>query len=598
MGLCHCSERLVLEDEEDYPTPPVTPAVWSDSAGSTDPRALQARSPCPILTGDATAMSRGDQEVAAVGGGGCHENGLETRGESGYATNGHDPPAHGEIEIQTERASGVTRTPVARNGDGIEEAPASEKRSRLPTGQPAAQSASAAVHPTVVAGRISGSQMRAEMEDFFRDDEDDPDHRGCGEEGRGATNAHLREELASRRVTPLGTKDKKGSHSPNDPEGARTRGKGLVDVDGGWNTRVAAEPGGLLSEEFSEFLFAEDGGDDDNDSATPRRRTSGDVSGHASGSNLRTSQIPGRFSAAGALEGSTGVRGRGDSGDALQDVGSKAADGGGAEESVHHLEARGTGWKRAPNRAEFADFLCSDGDDSESGTERDAVALPSRRRPPRARRQSRETATSSGDGRSSDKWGIAEGGRAKRGDASRGRLSAASAGADAGSEPARSPGSCAVPCNGSGDREHATPGLPVSSPGGRAGLEEPLNLRVEKPPPKKGGESGTGTPPFSRESTLTETTIPPGGRAGGSGRAKRKTRETCQDHNSGVGSGVVGGLSGQGPFFAGGETSRWEVSEPSCLFSSDPFAAELARRRINVSLGPRGLDQLWLLNHS
>lgn len=444
---------------------------------------------------------------------------------------------------------------MAWNGDDNEEDTAVGERSRLPSRQPEAQSA-AAVRPTVVAGRISGSQMRAEMEEFFRDDEDDPDRGSCGDDGRGTTSVHLQEELASRGVNPLGTKGKSGSHSPNDPEGAYTRGGGLMEV----GTRGAAEPGGLLSEEFSEFLSAEDDGGDDN-SATPRLRTSGDVSSRRGGSNLRTSSIRGKFSTAGALEDTAGGHGRGGSGDVRRDIGSEAADCGGAEENVHHQEACRTGWKGAPRGAEFSDFLNSDDEDSESDFERDPVAFPSRRRPPRASRQPKETATGSGDGRSYDERGVVESGRAERGDAPRGRPPAASEAADAGSEPARSPGGCAVPCN-SGTGKYATRGLPARSPTGRAGLEEPLTSRAERPPSENEGGSETGTPVSSREATPTGEALPHGGRARGSGPATRKTRETRRKPDIRVGSGVAGGSSRQGSFSPGDETSRWEVSGP------------------------------------
>ena len=422
-----CSEHLVLQDEEDYPTPPVTPAVWGDSASSADLKVLYARPPCTPLPGEvATAVPMGDQESAAARIDVLREDPSQIHGDVDNAQeeNGR-PPANdrdgpsdgGEMDGHREHVSTKSTPPPARTGHENEE--------DMDTGARQSAAASpATVHSTFAAGMISGKQLLAEMEDFFMDNEDDQDHLGRSRDGgRGTSGAHLEEVLGSVCARSAEIKDKP-RYFPTQISGAS--GEGRAEVDGPWNTRGPVELGGLLSEEITEFLYAEDD-DGDKSSATPRRRMRDNASSRGDdGNQARRSQggydAPQRdeFSTLGAGEGPTTFRGGGGGGgggtrDVRLGISSEAGDRGDAEANGDHLQDfRATQPERSAHREEFDNFLFSDDDDNGGSVGRDEGAFPAQRRSPPPRISSGETAASLGDDSVCDKWGLVESSRTKR----------------------------------------------------------------------------------------------------------------------------------------------------------------------------------------
>ena len=422
VALSLCPEHLVLEDEEDYPTPPVTPAVWGDSASSADLQVLYARPPCAPLPGDAaTAVPMGDQESAVARIDVLREDPPQIHGEVDNAqeengrapANDRDGPSDGgEMDGHREHVSTISTPPPARRGRENEE--------DMDTGARQSAAASpATVHSTFVTGRISGKQLLAEMEDFFMDNEDDQDrHERSRDGGRGTSSAPLGGELDLVCAGSVEIKDKPG-YFPTKISGAS--GEGRAEVHGPSNTRGPVGFGGLLSEEISEFLYAEDD-DGDNSSVTPRRRMRDNTSSRGGDGNQacrsQDDYDPSQrdeFSTVGAGEGPTRFRGGGGTRDVRLGISSEAGDRGDAEANGDHLQDfRAIQPERSAHREEFDDFLFSDDDDNGGSIGRDEGGFPAQRRSPPPRIPSRETAVSLGDDSMCDKWRLVESSRTKR----------------------------------------------------------------------------------------------------------------------------------------------------------------------------------------
>lgn len=214
---CH-PEHLVLHDDEDHPTPPVTPATWGAPPSSTGVQSLHVQPPSPAQRD--VAIDRTSDEGLE----GCVVGHQENRSDvSGKVDN-------------------AVRVPGSSSG----------------------------------VGGLRDDKLRVEMEDFFREDDDRHYDNSMAISRKATGGVKLEGGEAPHRVSKLADKQKGNCDLPKVSEGSCPDNESRGGVEAADNRGVQGpQPTGLQSEECHDFLHSRDHGD--NNSVSTRRRKDSDA---------------------------------------------------------------------------------------------------------------------------------------------------------------------------------------------------------------------------------------------------------------------------------------------------------------------------------
>lgn len=274
-----------MHDDEDHPTPPVTPVTWGVSPSSAGlQQAVRAQPPSPPRRGSAAASKSDKALEGRVGG--HQDNPSETYGRAGNAASraglasdegGDGSATGGEVSDWKERslegpwAATVPMSQTSRNDTCTDNSVARSRQHR------AAAAIAEVPGSSLGLGRLREDKVRAEMEDFFQEDDGDRHDRSSRAKSHEVTGgAKLEGGVSPLNVNMLAEEGKESWDPPKHFEGVYPGTVSSGEVGATETRNEGACPSVLLSEELRNFLYSDDDGDDK--SAAPRRRMVSDAS--------------------------------------------------------------------------------------------------------------------------------------------------------------------------------------------------------------------------------------------------------------------------------------------------------------------------------